>query len=66
MSLVLGGEINTPVEFVLKFYFALLDLFLKDLNTLSICDSSEWCVNNFLKSLNEALFNELVEEFELF
>lgn len=62
---MLGSEINTPVELVLKLNLALLDLFLEDGNTLSVSNSLEGSIDNLLNALNETLFNELIEELKL-
>jgi hypothetical protein len=44
----------------------LLDFFLKNGNTLSVSDSSERSLNDFLKSLYKSLFNKLIKELEFF
>jgi len=46
--LVLRCKIYSPVDFVLKLDFLVLDVSFKDLNSLCVGNSSEWSIYNFL------------------
>lgn len=64
VTLVLRSQINTPLDFVLELDLALFDFLLKNGDTLGVWNAAEGSIDDLLQSLDETLFNELIEKLE--